>query len=164
MLRHWDVKNGSGIVEYWRAVAVADDGRSLYTLTKMAGGAARPFAVDVAKGRLRGGVTVVGASSGAGSRDGCGQTTELARPHAMAGSPDGSKLWLADMDVQPSTAACLNRPGETGATSCASTTGSIDRALDEEETTAFLGIETINGISEARSKIKSEVYHDYALV
>ena len=43
-------------------------------------------------------------------------------------------------------------------------TASIDRALEDEETTAVLGIETINGISEAWSKIKSEVYYDCALV
>ena len=43
-------------------------------------------------------------------------------------------------------------------------TGSIGRALEDEETTVVLGIGTANGISEAWSGIKNEVYHDYGLV
>ena len=43
-------------------------------------------------------------------------------------------------------------------------TESTDRALEDEETTVVLGIETVNTISEAWTKIKNEVYHDYALV
>ena len=43
-------------------------------------------------------------------------------------------------------------------------TESTGRALEDEETTTVLGIETVNGISEAWAKIKNEVYHDFALV
>ena len=43
-------------------------------------------------------------------------------------------------------------------------TASIDRALENEETTVVLGIEAANGISVAWYKIKNEVYHDCALV
>ena len=43
-------------------------------------------------------------------------------------------------------------------------TESTDHALEDDETTAVLGIETVDGISEAWSEIKNEVNHDYALV
>ena len=40
----------------------------------------------------------------------------------------------------------------------------IGCALEDEGTTAVLGIEAVNGVSEAWSKIKNEFYHDCALV